>query len=57
MNHFWLDFDRRKGIKVDVKPTFKPRPNTNAPKYNPSKEYDDESAMKKIQATVEKQQQ
>ena len=41
---------------LDVKPTSKSRPNTNAPKQNKTEEYDDNLAMKKIQANVVKQQ-
>ena len=55
INHIWPDVDRRKGIKVNAKPTIKPRLNTNAPKYNQTEEYDEDSAVKKIKATLEKQ--
>ena len=47
--------DRRKEIKVSAKPTTKPGLNTNAPKHNQTEEYDEDSAVKKIKATLEKQ--
>ena len=55
VNHIWPDVDRRKGIKVNTKPTSTPRPNTNAPKHKQAEEYHDENAMKKIQSAVQKQ--
>ena len=55
VNHIWPDADRRKGIKVNTKPTTTPRPNTNAPKHKQTEEYHEINAMKKIQSAVEKQ--